>query len=301
MRVVITGASGLIGSALSKSLRRDAVEVTRLVRREPREPDEREWDPAQGLIPLDAIEGADALVNLSGASIGHLPWTRGYRSELLWSRLTPTRVLAGALVELGADAPRFVSASAVGFYGSAPECTLTESAPRGSGFLASLCGHWEAAARRAADTTAVALLRTAPVLHLDGVLRPLIQLTRLGLSGPLGRGNQVWPWISLEDAVRAIRHVIDHGIEGPVNLTGPTRATANDIGFSLAQRVNRPYIVRAPAWGLRAALGRQFADGVLLSDAHVEPRVLTDSGFGFDHTTVDQAIADVIPSPDEPG
>ena len=142
----------------------------------------------------------------------------------------------------------------------------------------------------------VALLRTAPVVHAEGVLKPLLMLTRFGLSGPIGRGTQVWPWISLDDEVRAIRHVIDSDLDGPVNLTGPTRATANDLGFALARRMNRPFLLRAPAWGLRLALGPDAADALLLSDMNVVPERLEASGFAFRHPTVEDAVAAAVPA-----
>lgn len=292
-RVVVSGASGLIGSALTESLRADGVAVTRLVRREPRDADEVRWLDGARLDPA-VLAGADAVVNLNGASIGRLPWTRGYRGELLWSRLTPTRTLARALRELGDDAPLLVNASAVGYYGSAPAAELTEASRPGSDFLAGLCVEWENAA--AAAGSRVALLRTAPVVHPSGVLAPLMLLTRLGLSGPIGRGTQSWPWISLDDTIGAIRHILGRGLTGPVNLTGPTRASANDLGFTLAMRMNRPFVFRAPPPLLRAVLGRYAADALLLHDAHVVPDVLETTGYAFTHDTVADAIHAVIPS-----
>ena len=246
--------------------------------------------------PLDpsVLEGATAVVNLNGASIGHIPWTPSYKRTLVSSRLEATGVLAGALRALGDDAPAFVSASAIGYYGSVPGREFREDAGPGGGFLSDLCVEWEATARTA-GTARVALLRTAPVVHPESVLKPLILLTKFGLSGPMGRGTQVWPWISLVDEVRAIRHIIDAELEGPVNLSGPTRATANDLGFALARRMNRPYVLRAPAWALRLGLGRDMADAVLLVDAHVIPAALEASGFTFTHATVDEAVAAIIP------
>ena len=141
------------------------------------------------------------------------------------------------------------------------------------------------------------MLRTAPVVHADGVLKPLILLTRLGVSGPIGRGTQVWPWISLDDEVRAIRHVIDGDLDGPVNLTGPERATANDLGFALARRMNRPFLVRAPAWGLRLVLGKDATEALLTSDMDVVPERLAASGFTFTHPTVEVAVAAAVPAP----
>lgn len=295
-RVVIAGASGLIGSALVDSLRADGVEVTSLVRHAPSAPHERQWLQDAAPLDPDVIAGADAVVCLNGASIGRFPWTPSYKSTLLWSRVTPTRTLAAAVRALGDDAPALVNASATGFYGSQPHVELTESSPRGTGLLADICVDWEAAARDAGDKARVALLRTAPVVHEQGVLKPLLLLTKLGISGPIGRGTQVWPWISLDDEVRAIRHVIDSDIAGPVNLTGPTRATANDLGFALARRMNRPYVLRAPIWGVKLALGTDATEALLTSDADVKPTVLNDTGFTFTHREVEDAVASAVPA-----
>ncbi|MBP3978561.1 TIGR01777 family oxidoreductase [Microbacterium sp. BLY] len=289
-RIVISGASGLIGSALTEALRADGIEVNTLVRRPPQADGEIEWAPGETVLDPDAVAGAEAVVALGGASVGRLPWTRSYRRELVESRLDATNTLTTALRALRSDAPALVSASAVGYYGSAPGEVLTEHSGPGSTFLADLTVRWEAAARRAEDHTRVALLRTAPVIHRRGVLRPMITLTKFGVAGPLGRGTQVWPWISLDDEVRAIRHVLDAKIAGPVNLTGPTRATANDIGRALAERMHRPFWVAAPRWALRLALG-DAADSLLLPDADVRPEVLQQTGFRFTHATATAAVA----------
>lgn len=293
-RVVLAGASGLIGSALADSLRADGVAVTLLVRRPARAADEVEWLTDSDTLDPAVLDGTTAVVGLNGASVGRLPWTPSYKRTLLSSRLTATRAIADAVRALGADAPTFVSASAAGYYGSGDR--LTEASPAGSTFLAELCVQWERAATDAGDAARVALLRTAPVVHRDGVLKPLLLLTRLGLGGPIGRGTQVWPWISLDDEVRAIRHVIDAGLAGPVNLTGPARATANDLGFALAVRMNRPFLLRAPAWALRLALGRDATEGLLTVDADIIPAALQESGFAFRHPTVESAVAAAVPA-----
>jgi uncharacterized protein (TIGR01777 family) len=296
-RVVVTGASGLIGRALVDSLRVDGVRVTTLVRRPAQSADEVEWLTDDRPLDPGVLDGADAVVGLNGASIGRFPWTRRYKSTLLWSRITPTRVLARALRELGTGAPAFVSASAVGYYGSAPGAVLTEESTRGETFLADLCGEWEAAAFAAGDNARVAVTRTAPVVHRKGVLKPLVLLTRFGVGGPIGRGTQKWPWISLEDEVRSIRHIIDSDIAGPVNVVGPTVASANDLGFALAVRMNRPFLVPAPEWGLKLVLGVDATEGLLTADAAVSPKVLEDTGFAFTHTTVEQAVDAAVPAP----
>ena len=294
--MVVAGPSGLVGAALVESLRADGFSVTTLVRRPPEAADEVEWlTTAEPLDPA-VLAGAEAVVGLNGASIGRFPWTASYKNTLLWSRIVPTRALARAVRELGTDAPHFVSGSAVGYYGSRPRLRLDEDAARGESFLADLCGEWEAAAFGAGPDAAVAVVRTAPIVHPEGVLKPLLLLTKAGLSGPIGRGTQVWPWISLDDEVRAIRHVIAAGLTGAVNLTGPTRATANDLGFALAVRMNRPFLLRAPVWGMKLVLGPDATESLLTTDAHVVPEVLQQSGFVFSHPTVEDAVASVVPA-----
>jgi uncharacterized protein (TIGR01777 family) len=295
-RVVVAGASGLIGSALVDGLRADGIRVTTLVRRPAETADEVEWLADSAPLDPAVLEGADAVVGLNGATIGRFPWTARYKNTLLWSRITPTQALARAVRELGGDAPTFVSASAVGYYGSAPGALLTEHSPRGETFLADVCGEWEAAALAAGDQARVALLRTAPIVHPKGVLKPLMLLTRFGVSGPIGRGTQKWPWISLEDEVRAIRHVIDSDVAGPVNLVGPTPASANDLGLALAMRMNRPFVLRAPVWAITLVLGADATEALLTTDAAVVPKVLHDSGFAFAHTTVQQAVDAAVPA-----
>lgn len=292
-RIVISGASGLTGSALTAALRADGIDVSTLVRRAPQAEGEVEWAPGDAALDPDVLAGAEAVVALGGASVGRLPWTRGYRRQLVESRLDATNTLTTALRALRTDAPAFLSASAVGYYGSAPGEVLTEHSGPGSTFLADLTVRWETAARRAEDHTRVALLRTAPVIHRRGVLRPMITLTKLGVAGPLGTGTQIWPWISLEDEVRGIRHVLDEKLAGPVNLAGPTRASANEIGRALAQRMHRPFWLPAPRWALRLALG-DAAESLLLPDADVRPEVLEQSGFRFTHRTAAEAVAAAV-------
>lgn len=309
MRIVIAGASGLIGTALTAALISRGDEVVRLVRRPASGPAEVEWHPDRGELDPGALDGAHAVINLSGASVGKLPWTRKYKRELWSSRINATRTLAAALAaprtggRRGSDAtagagsgtneaskPMFVSASASGFYGSQPGVTIDEGGAVGDTFLARLCAEWEREALAATDSATVALLRTSPVLHPEGVLKPMITLTKLGFGGPLGNGRQLWPWISLDDEVRAILHVIDNRIAGPVNLAAPGAATASEIGRALARKLRRPFFVPAPAFALRLGLGRDTADSLLLADADVAPRVLLESGFEFANPTVQSAI-----------
>ncbi|MBG6239832.1 uncharacterized protein (TIGR01777 family) [Mycetocola sp. CAN_C7] len=287
-RVVIAGASGLIGSALTAALRGRGDEVVRLVRSNPA-PGDVLWDPAARRLDPAVVDGATAVVNFSGASIGRLPWTPGYKREILASRLAATSTLVTA-IRAAAVAPEvFVSSSAAGFYGSRPNEDLTEDSARGTGFLSDVTAEWERTALRASDVTRVVLARSGIVVAADGVLKPLLILTRAGISGPLGGGRQHWPWVSLDDEVRAIVHLIDGGLSGPVNITGPTPATANDLMRHLASRMKRPFFLPAPAFAVAAVLGDAARD-LLLVDQRPAPERLLGDGFEFRHTTVQRAV-----------
>ncbi|KAB1640701.1 TIGR01777 family oxidoreductase [Gulosibacter chungangensis] len=291
-KIVVAGGSGLIGRALQRSLRADGYRVVLLVRREARGPDEVAW-LREGDGPLDptVLEGARAVVGLNGASIGKFPWTKAYRKLLRDSRLTPTTAIADAVRALGANAPLFVSASAVGYYGTQPPAPADEASAPGDGFLAELCVDWEAAALSAGPDARVALLRTAPVVHRDGVLKPLILLTKLGISGPIAGGHQKWPFISLADEVGAIRHIIDQQLTGAFNLAAPVPASANGLGRSLAAGLRRPYLVPVPGFAVKLVLGKDAAEALLTCDAVAIPKALTDSGYEFEHPTVREAVA----------
>ncbi len=290
-RIVLAGASGLIGRALEAGLQARGAEVHHLVRRDARTQNEHRWNPERGELDPSLLAGAGALISLNGASVGHLPWTKSYRRLLRESRIDATRTLATAVSALGSEAPAaWLSASAVGFYGDRPGEVLTEASTAGDTFLARLCVDWEAEALAAHAHTRVVLLRTAPVVHPEGVLKPMIALTKLGLGGPLGGGKQIWPWISLTDEVRGILHALDRGLSGPINLTGPTVASANDVGRELAAQLHRPFLMPAPRFALGLALGRDATESLLTSDAVVRPEALLGSGFEFEHPTPADAI-----------
>ncbi|MGO1591662.1 MAG: TIGR01777 family oxidoreductase [Ancrocorticia sp.] len=290
-RIVISGASGLIGRALCRSFLDDGYDVATLVRNvAPGAGDltHLPWEPGKPLDP-EVLRSAEAVICLNGAPISKLPWTREYRHTLYDSRVVSALTIARALEALGEEAPFFACASAVGYYGSSPSVALTEQSPAGDTYLARLCTVWERAAKTAGPH--VALLRTAPVLHRAGMLAPMILLTKLGIAGPLGSGNQSWGWISLEDEVRAIRFVVDQKLTGPVNISGTERATANDVGKELAAQMNRPFWFPAPAFILKTVLGADPAESLLLTDAHVHPEKLIQAGFEFRHRRVADAVA----------
>jgi uncharacterized protein (TIGR01777 family) len=287
-RVVLAGASGLIGTALADGLRARGDEVVRLVRRNPGAGDVL-WDPAARRLDAGVLDGASAVVNLSGASIGRLPWTPRYKREILSSRVDATSTLVTALFATRETPEVFLSASAAGFYGTRPNEVLTEASPRGTGFLSDVTAEWERAALRADAVTRVAIARSGIVVATDGVLKPLLLLTRAGAAGPLAGGDQRWPWVSLADEVGALLHILDGTLSGPVNITGPTAATANDLMRHLAARMKRPFFLPVPGFALTALLGDAARD-LLLVDQHPQPKRLLDDGYVFTSTTVEQAV-----------
>ena len=292
MRIAITGASGLIGSALVPALRQDGHSVLRLVRREPRGDDELRWDPARHELDPHALDDVDAVVHLSGAGIGDKRWTEAYKRELVDSRIDSTTTIAAALA---AAAPRqrvLLSSSGVNWYGDTGDTPVDETVPPGTGFLAALVQAWEGATRPAEDAgLRVVHLRTAPVLAPSGgLLGPLRTLFAAGLGGRLGSGRQYMPWISLTDWVDAARFLLTaDDIRGPVNLVAPDQVTNAEFTRALARTLHRPAVLPVPAFALRIALGDLADEGALIS-LRVVPRVLTDHGFTFHHRDVDEAL-----------
>ena len=282
MRVAITGASGLIGSALSAALVARGDDVVHLVRREPRSGAERRWTPGERLDP-EVLSDVDAIVHLAGAGVADKRWTPAYRRVIRRSRIDGTRTLAEGI--LGLDRPvRVVSGSAVGVYGSdRGEEVLTEESTAGRGFLADVVRAWEGEMRPVtAAGVPVAFARTGIVLSPDGgAMGRVLPLARLGLGGPLGDGSQWWPVVTLADEVRALLWLLDHpDLTGPVNIALPTPVRQGEFMALLGERLHRPSVLPAPAFAVRAMLGA-FADDILGSQ-RVAPRVLLDSGFVFE-------------------
>lgn len=286
-RILVAGASGLIGTALVERLETAGHDVIRLVRREPSAAGERGWD-GRSLDP-SALDGVDAVINLSGASVGRIPWTPAYRRTLVSSRVEPTVALAEAIVAAPKPPAVFLSGSAVGFYGDRPGETLTEASPRGEGFFPDLVEAWEHAAAIAAGATRVVDLRTAVVVAKGGGLAPVQLLTRFGLGARFGDGRQYWPWISLDDEVGAIMHLLTSSLAGPVVLAGPTAATSDDVTRAFARAFRKPYALRVPEFAIKA-LG-EAGQRLLLDDMHVEPTALEKDGFVWRHGSIDAAIA----------
>lgn len=282
MKIAVTGASGLIGSALVPALRADGHEVVRLVRRTPSAPDEVRWDPAGGTVDRAGLAGVQAGIHLAGAGVGEHRWTESYKRVIRESRVDSTRTFAAALAALDPLPAVLLSGSAIGYYGDTGDTAVDESAPAGSDFLARVCVDWEASTAAAeAAGIRVVHLRTGLVMSPEGgAMQRMLPLFRLGVGGKLGSGRQYWSWITLADEVGAIRHLLTaEQASGPVNLTAPTPVTNAEFTRALAQVLHRPAVLPAPAFALKAVLG-EFSHDVLGSQ-RVLPRALEASGYAF--------------------
>lgn len=293
MRVLIAGASGMIGTELTAQLTAAGHDVLTLVRGAPKAADEYNWAPAARIIDFTLMEKVDAVVNLSGASISRLPWTPSWKRQILASRLEATHTLTDAMRMAATPPAVFVSGSAVGFYGDRPGQKLTEAAGKGTGFLSDVAESWESAAQLAPERTRVVTVRTGVVIGRGGAMKPLLPAGRLGLLGPIAGGGQHWPWVSLHDEAAAIVHLLDSPLRGPVNVAGPTPATSDRVLRSLAAALHRPYGIPLPKRAITLALG-DAARELLLASQKVIPQKLLDDGFVFSEPTVRDAMERLV-------
>jgi uncharacterized protein (TIGR01777 family) len=295
LRVTVTGASGLIGTALCRHLGTAGHEVTRLVRRAAG-PGEARWDPAAGTLERSAIDGADAVIHLAGAGIGDHRWTDEYRRTLRDSRIRSAELLAAAITAAARPPRVLLSGSAVGIYGDSPTATFTEASPPGEGFLPALCRDWEAAAATATQAgTRVVFLRSGLVLSSDGGVLPKLALpVRLFAGGRYGNGRHWHSWITIDDEIRAIVHLLGSEVSGPVNLTAPEPVTNRELIATLGKVLRRPTWLPAPKLPLRLLLGRDRADTLLFEGQRVMPEVLLNDGFVFTHPELEPALRRIL-------
>lgn len=291
MTVAITGANGLIGSALAEALSHDGIRVVRLVRRPATSPDEVSWDPTRRWVDVDALAAAapTAVVHLAGAGVGDHRWTQSYKDEILDSRVNGTAAIAAAVASLPGPVA-LISGSAIGYYGDTGPDIVTESAPPGHSFLADVCVQWEAAAAPAEEAgVRVAYARTGLVVSPEGgAFGRMVPIFKTGLGGRIGPGTQWWSFISLTDEVRALRFLIDNELSGPFNLVAPRPVTNSEAVKDLGAALGRPAVLPVPSFALRAALG-EFAGEIVVSQG-VAPQRLTAAGFVWDHPTLPQAL-----------
>lgn len=289
-RIALTGASGLIGTALTGLLKTEGHTVQKLVRRPVISPDEVSWNPENGAVDLAPLEGVDAIIHLAGAGVSDKRWSAKYRATILNSRLLGTTAIANAAAVLKPDV--FISASAVGWYGETGNRAVTENDRGGDDFLAAVCREWEAAADLAGDVRTVKI-RTGLVLDpTGGALGKMLPLFRFGLGGKLGSGKQWWSWITLHDQLRAIRFLLENKLEGPVNLTSPNPATNQEFTAALARALHRPALFPAPSLALKMALGGFSTE--VLGSKRILPEKLLAAGFNFDYPHLASALTALI-------
>ena len=295
MKIVVSGASGLIGTQLVAKLSSSGHEVVRLVRRSPKS-GEIQWNPKLGTLDAAALEGTDAVIHLSGAGIGDKRWTDGYRKEILDSRTTTTALLAKTMASLSRKPSVFLSGSAIGIYGARNDEQLTEVSTHGTGFLAEVCEQWEAAAKPAVDAgIRTVYLRTGIVLSpKGGALKKLLPLFKLGVGGKFGNGKQWQSWISIDDEIGAIEHLLTANVSGAVNLTAPNPVTNAEFTKVLASVLKRPAIVPVPTFAPKILLGGELADALLFTGQRVIPAALNASGYMFKHTTIESAFRSLL-------
>ncbi len=293
MRIAVTGASGLIGSAAVPALRADGHEVLRFVRRPAAAPDELSWDPAQRKLDPADLTAVDAVLHLAGVGIADRRWNEAHKRAVRESRVDGTLTVSHAIAAAEPQPRVLLSSSAVGWYGDTGDRVVDESEPAGTGFLPGVVRDWEEATGPARAAGArVVLMRTGLVCApKGGVLGPMKPLAKLALLSPLGSGRQYQPWISLVDEVDAMRFLLGaDDVSGPVNLTGPDPATNADFTAALRKVLGRPRLApRVPPFALRLALG-EFADEGVLVGARAVPRVLQSAGYRFTHPTLTAAL-----------
>jgi uncharacterized protein (TIGR01777 family) len=289
-RIAVTGASGLIGSALVGYLKSQGHTVQRLVRRPAVSAEEITWDPTAGTVDMEALAGVDAVIHLAGAGVSDKRWTKKYKSEILNSRLLGTTTIAKAVAIVKPQV--FISASAIGWYGESGNRAVVESDRVGDDFLAAVCREWESAADLAGDVRTVKL-RTGLVLDpTGGALGKMLPIFRFGLGGKLSNGKQWWSWITLHDQIRAIAFLLENKISGPVNLTSPNPVTNSEFTAGLARAMHRPALFPVPALALKIVLGGFSSE--VLGSKKVMPQALTEAGFTFDYPHISSALEKLV-------
>ncbi len=293
MRVLISGASGLVGTELARQLTEDGHQALKLVRRPATSADEVSWNPSKGEIDPEIMETVDAVVNLAGATTGRIPWTAKYKKEIVDSRIDSTRTLVTAINRAGNPPKVLISGSASGYYGEGGSSWLSEESPKGKGFLSDLAHNWEQEAMKA--RARVVLIRTTLVMsRKKGALGPLMPLLKLGVGGPLGSGKQFWAWINLVDEAAAIIHLITTpGASGPFNLTAPEPATCEEMIVGLCKAIRRPTFFRIPEFLMKLFIG-EAAEELLLVSQKMTANKLLASGFRFRYPDLKSSIDWVV-------
>jgi uncharacterized protein (TIGR01777 family) len=294
MRVILTGSSGLVGTALARELKSKGHTVHKLVRHQDNlAPDESYWDPDEQILRTEELERFDAIINLAGENISSGRWTAEKKKRILDSRVQSTRAIAETLSQMSNPTPIWINASAIGYYGDRADESLTEASAAGSGFLADVCKQWEAATGKAkAKGVRIALLRTGMVLsEKGGALAKMVTPFKLGLGGRIGSGEQYMSWVALEDLTKIIEFILSTDtLQGPVNAVSPTPIKNRDFVKTLASSLNMPALIPMPAFAARLAFG-EMADELLLSSERVFPAKLHQEEFVYQHPDLGEYLS----------
>ncbi|MEW6157290.1 MAG: TIGR01777 family oxidoreductase [Verrucomicrobiota bacterium] len=296
MKILITGASGLVGSALTRHFETSGHQILRAVRHEPRHDCEIEWHPNKGALNPASLESLDTVIHLAGENIAAHRWSARQKQKIRESRVKGTHLLAETLARLSHPPATLLCASAIGYYGDRGEERLTEQSQSGTGFLAEVCRQWENATQAARQKgVRVVQMRFAMILsRRGGALPKMLTPFRFGFGGPAGNGRQFWSWIAIDDLVGAIEHLLAHPeLSGPFNFSSPEPVRSREFARTLGKALHRPAWFPAPAFVLRLVLG-EMADGLLLSSARVHPERLIESGYQFKYSKVDQALCAAV-------
>ncbi|MET0627372.1 MAG: TIGR01777 family oxidoreductase [Acidimicrobiia bacterium] len=300
MDVLVTGSHGFIAGALLPRLRAHDHRVVRLVRGTPVGPDEVHWDPDADEIDAERLAGIDAVVHLAGAGIGDKKWTPERKALILQSRTRGTGLLARTLAAMATPPAVLVSGSAIGYYGNRGDEVLTEESAPGDDFTAEVCQAWESATEAATEAgIRVVTVRTGIVLAAEGgVLKRLLLPFKLGLGGRVASGKQYMSWITLDDEVGAIVHLLSaESVRGPVNLTAPNPATNAELTDALGRALHRPTILPTPLAPLKVLYGSELVQSLLVDGQRVSSAKLAASGYEFAHPQLDDALRAVLRAP----
>ena len=297
MKILVAGASGLVGSALIPSLESDGAEINRLVRSSPKA-NEIEWHPNHGGIDATRLEGFDAIINLAGENIAEGRWTDEKKRKIRDSRVDGTHLLSEAIAKLATKPRVFLCASATGFYGDRDDEILDETSDSGGGFLANVCRDWEGATEPAAKAgVRVVNLRFGPILAREGgMLGKMLTPFKLGMGGKVGSGKQYMSWVAIDDVVGAIKLALpDESIHGPLNVVSPNPVTNEEFTKTLGEVLSRPTVMSIPAFAARLAFG-EMADEMLLVSQRVAPKKLNEAGFRFEYPVLEVAFQKYVTS-----
>lgn len=297
MKILISGASGLVGTTLSALLKAGGHDVYALVRRAARKATEISWYPDDGSIDSDKLEGFDAVIHLAGESIAGRRWNEAFKQTVLTSRINSTRLLATALCRLKSPPAVLISASAIGIYGDRGQNVLTEQDPPGEGFLTEVCKAWESESE---PVKACGIRLVNPRIGIvlsrqGGALAKMLPPFELGLGGVMGPGSQIMSWIAIDDLARAFQHCLEtDSLSGPVNFTAPQPASNREFTRSLGKVLNRPTLMQVPEFALKLGLGPEMAQALLLDSTDVRPAQLLQSGFEFQYPELEPALKHVL-------